>query len=179
MIIHPHLVFKGKSYHFNRFFGILQSKKCSEQNTFFIRDCKKTNNVDAILNPYDVIHIEGEVSESYSRWVIFYARLLVWLSANCYILAIIIANLRLNVFDTAQIANDAFYKCIKGNQRELCLPRALFISSTSKQFKSNGSMFIGVYLPTHNMHAWVMENGACADNYDTLWIDYTPILIVE
>ena len=60
-------------------------------------------------------------------------------------------------------------------QHTLCLPRALFIATTSKRFKKHGTLFIGTFLPTVRMHAWVMEDGMQADRYDNQWIYYRPV----
>ena len=60
-------------------------------------------------------------------------------------------------------------------QQDLCLPRTLFAASTSKSFKEKGVIFIGVFLPSRNMHAWIIEDGMQPDPYDTIWINYQPV----
>ena len=57
----------------------------------------------------------------------------------------------------------------------LCLPRSLFAASTSKSFKEKGVIFIGVFLPSNSMHAWIIENGTQPDNQDTIWTNFQPV----
>ncbi len=60
-------------------------------------------------------------------------------------------------------------------QQDLCLPRTLFAASTSKSFKENGVIFIGVFLPSRSMHAWIIEDGMQPDPNDAIWINYQPV----
>lgn len=61
---------------------------------------------------------------------------------------------------------------------KLCLPRSLFCAQTSQAFKENGAIFIGVFLPTRSMHAWVIENGMQPDRRDNIWHQYRPIAAI-
>jgi hypothetical protein len=61
------------------------------------------------------------------------------------------------------------------NQKELCLPRALYAAKTSQHFKEHGVIFIGVFLPSRAMHAWVIESGQLADPYDSEWLHHRPV----
>ena len=38
-------------------------------------------------------------------------------------------------------------------------------------------MFIGAFLPSVQMHAWVIEDGMHADVGDNSWTNYTPVAI--
>ncbi len=61
---------------------------------------------------------------------------------------------------------------------KLCLPRSLFCAQTSQAFKENGAIFIGVFLPTRSMHAWIIENGMQPDRRDNIWHQYRPIAAI-
>ena len=63
-------------------------------------------------------------------------------------------------------------------QQTLCLPRSVFIATTSRRFKQHGTLFIGAFLPTVRMHAWVVEDGMPADSFDNQWIYYRPVLML-
>ena len=74
----------------------------------------------------------------------------------------------------------AFRTIMKGrNQRVLCLPRSIFIATTSRRFKGNGALFIGCFFPFRHMHAWVIEDGMQADVYDRGWIMFTPLAMMK
>ncbi len=90
-----------------------------------------------------------------SFWVKSYAKVLTYLCRHCYPLAqILFSNLSLNVFEDGEDANWYYRSLNYGyNQDVLCLPRAMFIASTSKKFKDRGVMFIGIFPPMRNLHA--------------------------
>jgi hypothetical protein len=57
-----------------------------------------------------------------------------------------------------------------------CLCRSFFVAKTSKSFASSGVLFIGAFLPTFQMHAWIIDQGGQPDQTDRYWINYTPLL---
>ena len=61
-------------------------------------------------------------------------------------------------------------------KHHLCLQRAFLASKISKSFEANGVIFIGAFLPTGDMHAWIIENGIQPDFDDRGWINYRPLL---
>lgn len=61
-------------------------------------------------------------------------------------------------------------------KHRLCLQRAFLAAKISKSFTKNGVIFIGAFLPTGDMHAWIIENGQQADFDDRGWINYRPLL---
>ena len=65
-----------------------------------------------------------------------------------------------------------------GDRSKLCLPRALFAAKASKSFKDNGVILIGVFLPSRQMHAWIIEDGQQADPYDDIWHLYRPVAAI-
>ena len=82
-------------------------------------------------------------------------------------------------FSDSTYAFDYYRKFILPDKQDgLCLPRALFAASTSKLFPSSGVIFIGIFLPSRTMHAWIIENDKQPDLYDNIWINYEPIAIL-
>lgn len=63
-------------------------------------------------------------------------------------------------------------------QEELCLPRAVFAARMSQRFKESGVIFIGVFLPTRSMHAWVIEDNIQPDENDTIWTNFNPVAAI-
>jgi hypothetical protein len=61
-------------------------------------------------------------------------------------------------------------------KHQLCLQRAFLSSKVSKNFINDGVIFIGAFLPTGDMHAWIIENGKQPDFDDRGWINYRPLL---
>jgi len=60
-------------------------------------------------------------------------------------------------------------------QNTLCLSRSIFAASASRRFADSGAIFIGVFLPTRNMHAWIIEDGRQPDLQDSMWINFRPV----
>ena len=131
-------------------------------------------------NPFLLEQREVDLAGNYPFFIRWYARFLVFSYHHCYLALYLLSFLRLPVFDNAGKANLAFRTVLKNeDQSVLCLPRSVFISSTSRRFKKNGAMFIGIFLPTRNMHAWVIEDNKIADIYDYYWTMYTPLAILR
>ncbi len=109
-----------------------------------------------------------------------YAALLVWSAKHCYPFIYILSYLRLCIYEDAQQASWAFQQCTMGNQQKLlCLPRSIFIATTSMRFKEHGTMYIGIFLPSRNMHAWVIEDSLQTDGWDNYWILYQPLIMMR
>lgn len=64
------------------------------------------------------------------------------------------------------------------DKSKLCLPRSLFAAKTSKSFKDAGVILIGVFLPSRQMHAWIIEDGQQSDPYDNIWHLYRPVAAI-
>jgi hypothetical protein len=60
-------------------------------------------------------------------------------------------------------------------QDSLCLPRSLFAASASRRFAEAGVLFLGVFLPSRSMHAWIIEDGRQPDIDDSMWINFRPV----
>jgi hypothetical protein len=62
------------------------------------------------------------------------------------------------------------------NYHELCLPISLMAIKLSKSFKNNGVLMIGAFIPTGEMHAWIIEDNSQINIYDRQWVNYHPLL---
>jgi hypothetical protein len=61
-------------------------------------------------------------------------------------------------------------------KHQLCLQRAFLAAKISESFQEKGVLFIGAFLPTGDMHAWIIENGVQPDYEDNGWINYRPLI---
>jgi hypothetical protein len=136
--------------------------------------------------PYHLLPlgVEGTPADACSlaldvkRKAIGIARRLVHYSQFQFLLARVYASWRQPLFENANDAS-TFFRChTEGDQTELCLARALFTAKTSRRFRSEGVVIIGVFLPSRSMHAWVIEGGRIADPFDDIWINYQPVAIL-
>lgn len=105
-------------------------------------------------------------------------RRLLKLSRHQFFLAHAYAAWSCPIFKSAKEATAFFRSNADGDQSELCLARALFAAKTSNRFRREGVVFIGVFLPTRSLHAWVIEGGEVADPADEIWINYQPATIL-
>jgi hypothetical protein len=107
------------------------------------------------------------------------ATILTRLSRQQFLCARLYAWWRVPLFPTAREATIFFREHVKGDQRELCLARALFAAKTSQRFREEGVVVIGVFLPSRAMHAWAIEGNQMADPYDDIWINYQPVAMLS
>lgn len=174
MYINSSILFQNQTYSFDKLRGFLylENQPLSNYDTI-----ENPNSSDGVNNPF-MVHERKRRNMSeirISRFCEFYAKLLVLLCARCYPIVYLLSYLRMPIFSDAGDANLAFRKIIGGKQNLLCLPRAIFIATTSKKFKKYGTMFIGCFFPSRNLHAWVIEENMQADIFDKYWILYTPV----
>lgn len=170
----------GEKYKFSPPFGMLYSISGYENEptrNSLQSDCPYQS---LVANPFLLKKREQCAYPKLSLFARFYARLLVFLWRWCYPLVYLLSHLRLSIYKDAGEANMAFrYILNNGNQRVLCLPRSVFIATTSAKFKSSGAMFVGCFFPSRHMHAWVIEEGMHADVFDNQWIMFTPIAMMK
>ena len=136
---------------------------------------------EEIVNPF-IVHCRSAKSNEVriTRFSRVYVEVLLWAAKHCYLLIYILSHLRLKVYDDAQQASRVFQQCTKGEQQKLlCLSRSIFIATTSKRFKEHGTMYIGIFLPSRNMHAWVIEDNLQTDEWDNYWILYQPLIMMR
>ena len=81
--------------------------------------------------------------------------------------------------NTAQALNAIYsINMHSSNRHKLCFRRTLLVAKTSKTFIQHGVLFIGAFLPTTDMHAWIIEDGLQPDSKDAGWINYRPLLAI-
>ena len=167
------IAYKGFFLSFNKWIGSTYSSKC-------IRKPNNETIPNQILNPF-IVHtrITPPKKVKVSSFATKYALLLLWTSKHCYPFLYILSHLRLQLFVDAQQASWVFQQITKNEQQKLlCLPRSVFIATTSKRFKDHGAMYIGIFLPSRNMHAWVIEDNMQTDEWDNYWILYQPLMMM-
>ena len=83
------------------------------------------------------------------------------------------------IFPDSKEAIDFFHNSTPRSDRSsLCLPRSLFAAKTSQGFKDKGVIFIGTFLPSRQMHAWIIEDGEQPDPCDKIWHLYKPVAAI-
>lgn len=171
------------SYMFEPYTGLLLEKKSNDKLNFETIMCNKVSIALEINNdPYTVQKIKEHKniainnSHTINR---LYVNLLIKICKVSFLLARILAKFRLPIYDNSTDAIIAFRKIAPLSiQNDLCLPRALYAAITSKKFKEKGVVFIGVFLPSKSMHAWVIEDGIQPDPYDAMWINFQPVAAI-
>jgi hypothetical protein len=174
---------EDRSYIFEPYSGLLVKKKHNDILNFEINLCNKVSIALKINNnPYTVQKIKdyqnSEINNSH-KINRLYVNLLIKTCKISFFFARILAKFRLPIYDNSTEAIIAFRKIAPLSlQNDLCLPRALYAAITSKKFKEKGVVFIGVFLPSNSMHAWVIEDGVQPDPYDAMWINFQPVAAI-
>lgn len=179
-MLHLRTIFRHKEYHLNHIFGFLLTKKTSLDNLNLSITHGHIDKAEQLLcqidNPFLITDdYEVILKKTIPKKAVIIAKILVWSYKNCYPIVWLMSHLRLNIFSNGVEACDAFCQLYPKSQNIMCLPRSVFTAITSTQFRHSGAMFIGCFLPSHHMHAWVIENGKNTCRHDSLWINYTPI----
>lgn len=104
-----------------------------------------------------------------------FGKLLISAFSKSFLLGVFVSNFGRRKYKNASDAIINFRARHPKNQNNLCLPRAFYAAKTSKKFKESGVLFIGVFLPTKSMHAWIIEDGVQPDPYDDVWINFQPV----
>ena len=100
------------------------------------------------------------------------------ISNNRFLATRLYSSMNVDLFDTTELAIQYINKLElqKQNWHFLCLQRAFLTAKTSKQFSEKGVIFIGAFLPTGDMHCWIIEDGLQPDSNDRGWINYRPLI---
>jgi len=88
------------------------------------------------------------------------------------------SSIKHDIFDTTSLSMiyiNMIPQQIEQRHR-LCLQKSFLASKISKGFVENGVLFIGAFLPTGDMHAWIIENDIQPDIEDRGWVNYRPLL---
>ena len=161
-------------YQFNKWFGTTYSSKRVKRGI-------KKSQPEEIMNPFIVHHRSAKIKEvEITKFPKIYAKVLLWAAKHCYPLIYLLSHSRFCIYENAQQASWVFQQCTKGKQQKLlCLPRSVFVATTSKRFKEHGTMYVGIFLPSRSMHAWVIEDNLQTDEWDTYWILYQPLIMMR
>jgi hypothetical protein len=175
--------FNGKNYYICRFTGSLICDAASGPENNILLTEKLRGILKLCDNPYLMPHFsfdaETRVQQSLTRAHYRIAQRIILLSRYNFFLARHYSGLRYPSFHNATAAFEYFNHKTRGmDQNLLCLPRSLFVSKTSIEFKNSGAVLIGVYLPSRMMHAWVIEGGAQQDKKDKIWHQFKPIAAI-
>jgi hypothetical protein len=176
------LTCNGEYYFFEPFTGMLLKAKV--RNGTNPKPAIKKRVFDYVrLNaqPYALPPVEFTTAETFSksRTAILYAKFLTCLLKLQFSFGRICLFFNRPCFTHTKEALSFYRKNIYPNkQNDLCLARCFFAAATSKSFRKNGVLFIGVFLPSKSMHAWILEDGAHTDPQDHIWINYEPVAAI-
>lgn len=135
-----------------------------------------------VANPYLLrSNTQSESLNEYSDppvYAHYLAKIYTFLCLRSFIFVRLLSQSHFPIFNTAEEAILFYQKLYPKQQQNLCLPRSLFAACTSKSFKNSGALFIGVFLPSKAMHAWIMEEEKQPDIYDDIWICYQPVAVM-
>lgn len=134
-----------------------------------------------VLNPFKLETPNDDIDDAIvSLFAKLYCKLMVFTCEYSFLGARLLAMVPFVKYNSTKLAIATFKKIYPSNlqQRTLCLPRALFAIATSKSFKKKGVGFIGVFLPSRKMHAWIIEDNKNPDPYDDVWICYQPVTAI-
>lgn len=115
--------------------------------------------------------------ELLNRVNIFHDRFLK-ISNKYFYLNRLYASIKYPIFDsTTQAISHINNLPIQIKERHsLCLQRSFLAAKISDSFIRDGVIFIGAFLPTGDMHAWIIEKDMQPDYSDRGWINYRPLL---
>lgn len=156
---------------------LVKNTKQDQEELCEIHEEKVRKALDYCRMPYALTKCSKAFSNTTTTpYIRLYSRCLIQACKSSFWLARASTRLAKPVFQSTQEAMDEFRRLYPGDvQRDMCLPRALFAASTSLTFREKGVIFIGVFLPSRNMHAWIIENGMQPDFNDSTWINYQPM----
>lgn len=187
MIRHLDNIYKNKKYKFNFLMGCLIGKdiddsidKIKKQKNF---PRKLSENLKIIEEPFKAktsfLSTSSEFEDLKKRGrVMVYARLLIYLQKKFPNLLFLFVHFRFKIFEDSDSAIEFFRQVHPKNQKVLCLPRSIFAATTSKKFKRNGSLFIGIFHPSKHMHAWIIEDNHNPCRFDNIWTNYSPVVAI-
>jgi hypothetical protein len=170
--------FGGNHYRIHNIFGLLLEYKAYDERAIQLPEI-----IDDLFrhvsNPYLLKTVRqipsNKVIPNDSLFAKILARIFTLLCLRSFLLFRALSYTRFPIFNSTEEAILFYRKMYPNEQKELCLPRSLFAACTSKTFTQEGCLFIGVFLPSRAMHAWILEAGKQPDPYDDIWICYQPV----
>lgn len=181
------LVHGGVSYRFSRFSGSLNALTALNENlggSCTGKVSPKLNRAIALCrDPYQLAPAAIQLCNTSANTLgrqdlrrgVAIANDLIRLCRRQFWLACLSSSFRRPLFENSAEAVSFFREAVDGEQATLCLPRALFAAKTSRAFAADGVIFIGIFLPSRSMHAWVIESNSLADPVDDIWTNYQPV----
>ena len=151
------LTFGGALYFLDGITGSLMKREVRDTDNAFDEAILPTHQAEAleqVREPY-LLNIRKRTTTPIRipLTIRLYARMLTWLCQHAFLLGRLWAKIPLKYFPDAGVATEVYYRLYPGEQqRKLCLPRAFFARSTSRRFKNHGTMFVGAFLPSVQMH---------------------------
>lgn len=142
-----------------------------------IHDCFQQLENPYLLKPCYNIN-RNELFSKNPFYTQFLAKIYTVLCLKSFLFVRLLSYFRFPIFDSTEQAILFYRRLYPKEQQNLCLPRSLFAACTSKTFKQNGALFIGVFLPSRSMHAWIIEDSKQPDPYDDIWICYQPVAVI-
>ena len=174
---------KGKLYKVDPYIGLLLEFKKYKQNVKIKQSEKLIAALKYCNNPYTLKPVELHTfkikSPFHQNLLIFYFEWLIKIYKVNFGIGRWFSICGKPSFEDASQAIVFFRNHKPGKiQNDLCLSRSLFAASTSKKFKKKGVVFIGVFLPSKSMHAWIIEDGIQPDPSDYMWINFQPVAAI-
>lgn len=174
------IFYQDLNYKFNGWLGLMLVKTEKTEKKLCLHEKVKKPlmqvNHPYLLIPYSrerIINISTHKKIAYKL-----AKVYTFLCLKSFLFVRLLSLVRFQIFETTEEAIFFYRKVFPNKQQNLCLPRALFAACTSKSFKKNGVIFIGVFLPSKAMHAWIIEEDKQPDIYDDIWICYQPVAVM-
>lgn len=173
--------YNNSTYKIHKTLGLLLEYNLPDYANHILPE-KINNSFEQVLYPYKLKPNYKKNSQyrksNNSISAKFLAKLITFLCIKSFVFVRLISVFRYTIFETTEEAIIYYRKLFPGIQQKLCLPRSLFAACTSKTFKKDGAIFIGVFLPSRAMHAWIIEKHYQPDPYDDIWICYQPVAIM-
>jgi hypothetical protein len=173
--------FRDKVYSLHKTFGFLleYTSNRSRRNN----EPKEINSALAqVSNPYALkvnIHVSySKIQVKNFPFAMFLAKTYTFLCRKSFLFVRVLSLCHFRVFSTTEEAILFYRKLYPGEQQDLCLPRSLFSSCTTRSIDNKRFLFIGVFLPSRAMHAWIIEDGKNPDVFDDIWICYQPVAVM-
>ena len=175
--------FQENIYKIEPYFGMLLKMENNKNNSNDKQPEKLISILNLCHNPYYLnqkkLDFIKKKSVFYQKITISYLECLIKICKLNFGLGRWFSKLGQPIFEDAGEAIRFFRNHKSGDiQNDICLPRCLFAASTSKKFKDNGVVFIGVFLPSKAMHPWVIEDGMQPDPHDIMWINFQPVAAI-
>ena len=171
----------NKIYRIHKIFGLLLEFDKSKSKNIILSN-KPEKLLQYVKNPYLLVSNIEETKIATEFKYCFIGKLLAKvytsLCLRSFFFFRLLSYCRFPIFNSTQDAILFYQNLFPYEQQNLCLPRSLFAACTAKSFKDEGAIFIGVFLPSRAMHAWIIEKHCQPDPYDDIWICYQPVAIM-